>query len=422
MSTETDSVPRRGQQLSGILVMVTASDEGWLQRTCVGEGERVELGGSLAILTTEQVDAAKAFTPSGGARLPFRAVAELSSAAGAKIRPGAKRGMRKRAVGLYRSALGSNTRLDRMVREQRTQKRLHRQTTAAVSTLADRRLTRRDTSIVVESGVEGPRQGIFLYGGCDLQAMLAIPDDVVADIEGTLAVVESTLRISGTRSDVLLQTLEGIPDDVLAETREHLTLHPDYFRPVVFEPTFEVPGSDHLPFKKVLTVLSSGSDVVRPVYRHREHGFLIDPGGMWLEGQMLDVPAQKAVRAYMTKHFESIGRVTVDEYKENYRRLIPEIKRRTGGEVAVFNTLTVEPGDRTHNYQLRKAPEGQRRRRFVLALTELSDELDFYVIDVDRALKREGVQGQVDFAHFPKEKFATVAAEGYDALRQMGTL
>ena len=87
--------------------------------------------------------------------------------------------------------------------------------------------------------------------------------------------------------------------------------------------------------------------------------------------------------------------------------------------ILVFNVLTVEPGDRIHNYQLRRNPEVMRRREFCLALVELSRELGFHIVDIDRVLKREGVDRQVDFAHFPTDLAGPIAADVFDILNTL---
>jgi hypothetical protein len=64
-----------------------------------------------------------------------------------------------------------------------------------------------------------------------------------------------------------------------------------------------------------------------------------------------------------------------------------------------------------------RQPDVARRRSFAIALAEMSRELDFDVVDVDRILKLYGVEGQVDFAHFIEEKYEHIAAEVYRILR-----
>ena len=50
------------------------------------------------------------------------------------------------------------------------------------------------------------------------------------------------------------------------------------------------------------------------------------------------------------------------------------------------------------------------------AVAELSRELDFALVDVDAVLKREGIQEQVDYGHFPLERMEPIAREVTRAL------
>jgi hypothetical protein len=164
------------------------------------------------------------------------------------------------------------------------------------------------------------------------------------------------------------------------------------------------------------------ADLVRQLYRHREHGLLVDPGGWWLNRSVDAALGDPDTVAWFRETFEPLGRLPIDEFADQFRRLVRTVQERTGAHVLVFNTLTVEPRDETHNYQLRRSPEGLRRRRFHLALADLSRELGFHIVDVDRILKREGVTGQLDFAHFPEDQFGPLAAEVQRILTGLGVL
>ena len=67
------------------------------------------------------------------------------------------------------------------------------------------------------------------------------------------------------------------------EVSDRLRLRRDYFKPTLFSPGFLIPGFRHLGvFPKTVVVLSLAPNVIRTLYRHRESGFLVDPGGWWL--------------------------------------------------------------------------------------------------------------------------------------------
>jgi hypothetical protein len=265
------------------------------------------------------------------------------------------------------------------------------------------------------------RTGIYLRGGCDLPTVFGVAEMLRSSVTGTCAVLRDSVHISGSRSDILLQALDGIPSEArqaAQEVRERLQLHSAFFSPRLFEPTFRLKGSRFEgEFPKTVVVMSAAADLTRAAYRHREHGFVVDPGGFWLSNSIETAMANEDDVAWFSKQFKSIGRLTVDEFRESFGRLVSEVRRSTGAHILVFNTLTVNPYDGTHNYQMIRQPDVARRRSFAIALAEMSRELDFDVVDVDRILKLYGVEGQVDFAHFIEEKFEHIAAEVFRVLR-----
>ena len=84
--------------------------------------------------------------------------------------------------------------------------------------------------------------------------------------------------------------------------------------------------------------------------------------------------------------------------------------------------MVVDPANPTHNYQLVKAAHSVRRREFTIALAELSQDLGFAIVDVDRLLKAAGVDEQVDFAHFPVDRMMPIGAELHRILQRLGTV
>jgi hypothetical protein len=200
---------------------------------------------------------------------------------------------------------------------------------------------------------------------------------------------------------------------------DRLGLTDDHFRPRLFNEQFVVQGANGPErFPKTVVVLHIGMDATRTVYRHRQHGFLVDPGGAWL--QSIDVvlgDIQKV--AWFRKNFESIGMITVNAFLENYTKIINHL-RRAGAKILVLNTLTIEPGNLTHNYQISKYPHARRLREFNIALWELSRKLDFAVVDVDRILKCAGTSSQTEFAHFLPQHNLFIAHEAFRIMRDLG--
>jgi hypothetical protein len=161
---------------------------------------------------------------------------------------------------------------------------------------------------------------------------------------------------------------------------------------------------------------------MRTAYRHRENGLLVDPGGAWLN-QSLELTLQDlSVATWFRRNFVSVGRTSVDNFVESFAQVVRLVKRRTGAHVFVFNSLTVDPGGTLHNYQLVKNCHAIRRRQFHLALVDLSRQLDFSIIDLDRIIKRAGVQMHVDFGHAPPVFNPLIAQEVVRMVRDLGVI
>jgi hypothetical protein len=63
-----------------------------------------------------------------------------------------------------------------------------------------------------------------------------------------------------------------------------------------------------------------------------------------------------------------------------------------------------------------------RRRQFNLALVNLSKKLDFCIVDIDRILKRTGVQTQMDWAHPDPRVHLAVAQDAVRIITDLGVL
>lgn len=269
-------------------------------------------------------------------------------------------------------------------------------------------------SVVISESDEFPEPhfGILLKGGCDLPSVFTAAPLLREGVKGTIAIARHIGGTGGNRSDQILQTLDNLDPDALAETKRMLDMGEDYFEPTFFEPTFTVKGMPEAgEFPKRIIVLSISSDETRQMYRHREHGFLADPGGWWLNQDLDRVLDDLDTVEWFRKNFKRVGRMSVDDFRKNNTRLIQEIRERVGAQVIYYNSLVLDPSNPTHNYQLVKTPHSVRRREFYIALAELSRDLDFPVVDVDRILKEAGVEEQVDFAHFPVDRMVPIGAE-----------
>jgi hypothetical protein len=241
--------------------------------------------------------------------------------------------------------------------------------------------------------------------------MFALPSMVVESFHGTLGIHASGSGVAWARSDLLLQTYEGVSSGRLADLLNDFDLPPKYFDPSLFEPQFTVSdlpiGTITLP--KSVVVLSVLPDISRTIYRHRRTGILIDPGSAWLRTSGTG-SLKPGVLSRFKESFTSQGRISPEGFAENLTRLVPLIRRRTGAQVLVFNSLEIDPGDLTFDYSLRNLDSASRRRRFNILLQELRPDLGFHIIDVDQILKDAGISKQVDFSHFPIEQMRAIAA------------
>jgi hypothetical protein len=269
-------------------------------------------------------------------------------------------------------------------------------------------------------GPPRPRIGIYMEGSCALESIFRCEPLIRQTLRGRCGLKRQG-TVDESRTDVVLQTLAPLPDEVTAEARARLRLAPERFRPTLFEPTFTIPGPrGPEEFPKSVVFLTMGADVVRTAYRHRTSGMLLDPGGWWLNQDLGDVLADPGALAWFREHFENIGRISLDAFVDNLSRIVALVRQRTGAHVVLLNVLTVEPGGRTHNYQFVRNPQEKRRREFNLALVELARRLDFPILDVDRILKLSGVGRQLDFNHYGERRLGHIAREAFGILQDLG--
>jgi hypothetical protein len=307
---------------------------------------------------------------------------------------------------------------------QRTAKLYRRMTSHQITVERGRGwVSYRGNNTVLLRQADEPRRGIFLRGACDAPSLFTLAPLLSDHLTGTICIHLGGTGVSSARSDLLLQTAEGVPDEFAEMIRPKLDLPADYFAPTVFEPTFTAPGFERFgAFPKSVITMSLLPDLSRTMYRHRATGYLVDPGTAWLNNKLANAMLDLSFLNWFRDEFESIGRMTVDEMKDTYRRLVPLIKQRTAASILVFNTLDIDPLDGTYEYTQRNVERAVRRRVLNIAIDELSRELDFRVIDVDRVLKEEGVDRQVDFAHFPVDRMRAVAVEAHRHLIELGVV
>jgi hypothetical protein len=313
--------------------------------------------------------------------------------------------LKKRAVRTLRRVVGDDSAVETTLRKLRNRAQFR---TSGLS---------KQTTYVVFRGDE-TRIGVYGFGGCDTWAIAESGPWLRRTTTATGAAWAAG-RAQYTRSDLMLQAIDGVDLNAVAEVSERLQLERPTFQPVLLEPRFTVPGHEHLgSFPKDVVVLTISSDLSRILYRHKEHGFLVDPGGFWLSADIKDALGDLDTVKWFAKHFEKTGRTTVDQTMSNMERLVTLIRQRLGAEVVFFNCLTVDPGRQVFDYKLSHSPHRTRRREFGLALVELSRKMDFSIVDADRILKGVGVSGLGDFVKYMPEHKKAIAAEFVRVLRE----
>jgi hypothetical protein len=269
--------------------------------------------------------------------------------------------------------------------------------------------TSRDWS-AFRSGKGDRELGIYMVGSCDLPSVFAAKPLIAQRLNGTCAILRDG-DVAYARSDFLLQNVDDVKPGALAEAKRRLNLADHVFEPRLFRPSFrlpDLPGLGDIP--KTVTVLSLGADVTRTLYRHKEHGYLIDPGGFWLKQDMKSVTANPQKVEWVRSHFKNIGTLEIQEFRDLFGEVLSRLTG-LGTAVVVYNMAVVNPGDLTYNYQFRRSPTAVRRMEFNDALTDLTSAYGASLLNVDRILKREGIRDQVDFAHFPLESMMPIAVE-----------
>ncbi len=302
--------------------------------------------------------------------------------------------VRKKVVRTIRRVAGDDSKLETTLRAARDR--------AAYRSGA---LSKQTTAVVFRG--DETKFGIFGFGGCDVWA-IAESGAELRKATSSSGAAWAAGRAQFTRSDLILQAYDGVDQDAVAEVSERLQLEKPMFQPVLFEPEFVVPGHERLgPYPKNVVVLTISTDLVRTMYRHRKHGFLVDPGGFWLASDIKDTLGDLDTVKWFAKNFEKVGKISLDESMANMERIIGLVRQHLGAEVIVFNSLTVDPGRHVFDYKLSHSPHRTRRREFALGLIELARKMDFSIIDVDRTIKGVGVAGLGDFVKFmPRQKKA----------------
>ncbi|MBL1209294.1 hypothetical protein [Geminocystis sp. GBBB08] len=262
--------------------------------------------------------------------------------------------------------------------------------------------------------------GIYVNEGCDLLAIFACIPMIQPTLQGSCCIFQDR-KIGKFRSDMLINNyLNNYSPEILELVINRLDLPEDSFKTTLFEPYFIVEGiNGKEEFDKNVIILTIGRDYKRAIYKHKEHGFLIDPGIWWLNQSMDSVLKDLPTAQWFRKNFTSIGKMTVADFQDNFGQLITLLTEKTNAHILAFNLLTLNPGDTTHNYQFIKKSERIRRLEFNLALAELSSQLNFSIVDMDHILKKNGIAEMPDFVHYPNEFYPLIAEEIFAIFKEL---
>jgi hypothetical protein len=317
----------------------------------------------------------------------------------------------RRSVRAWRNIAGENSTFEQVIRHQ----------VGKITSRIEKNYSGKDYVIFWEGDKEASKTGIFMNGGCDMPAIFTAVPAIREVLNGTVCIRKHG-AVANSHTNLLLQSRQPLPAEWLQPVSEKLKLAPDYFTPRLFETEFTV-HSQNGPetFQKNVVIFSIGPDIIRTLYRHNEHGFLIDPGGYWLSRSMEEILADMSSTMWFNSNFSKTKLIDVETFATNLEKVVNHIHQEMDATILILNVLTVEPGDMTHNFQFQKNPYELRRREFCYALANLSRKLDFYIVDVDRTLKRAGLRDtQMDFAHYPDEVYPYIGQEVFRILQDLG--
>jgi hypothetical protein len=209
------------------------------------------------------------------------------------------------------------------------------------------------------------------------------------------------------RADLLLQQLErpGLPEELRRLGLAELDFIKTQFQSRLFEEESDI------------VVLSIGSEIAYPLWKHRRRGYLLCPPLDWEE--KWSVEQKKGFQ----EQFDPVGMTPVEIFKETYAQLINRIKERLNAHVLVFNCSSLDPGDLTHNYRQVEDTLALRIHRFNLALMQLSMSEGVSIIDVDRLiaeLKGGGEKHVLEALRYSKEVYQTLCEEFLRVLADIG--
>ncbi len=126
-------------------------------------------------------------------------------------------------------------------------------------------------------------------------------------------------------------------------------------------------------------------------------------------------------RHYLEAECEYAGLAPIDAVFDRLAKLVSAIEEKWGAQVLIYNLSPLTPGERTHCWIGAQDSLALRIQRFNLRLAELSAELGFSIVDVDRIVAGAGADRlKVDLFHLTAEGWRLVAEEVVRILEERG--
>ncbi|CAG0941160.1 hypothetical protein BROC_01307 [Candidatus Brocadiaceae bacterium] len=186
------------------------------------------------------------------------------------------------------------------------------------------------------------------------------------------------IRESIGRSDLMIQQLGVVPEELLQHKLDDENIITAQFNPRLFEEQVDV------------VVFSLQPEITHSLWRHRQKDYLFYPHPDWKKRW---TPLQKQ---WFREYFIPIGLIQVQQFKENFVRLIRAIKERLNAHIIVYNCSSVDLEDQTYNYyKLQNDVLSLRIHKFNFALIEISTSEGISIIDVDRLIAELGGERHV---------------------------
>jgi hypothetical protein len=162
-----------------------------------------------------------------------------------------------------------------------------------------------------------------------------------------------------------------------------------------------------------VVVLSLQSAATNALVRHRRDGWLLLPDDLesW----------DPQHRRYLEAECEYAGLASIEATLERLGKLVVAIEEQLGAQVLVYNLSPWTPGEKTHCWIGAEDSIGLRVQRFNLGLADLSAQLGFSIVDVDRIVAAAGADRlKIDLFHLTAEGWRLVAEEVVRILEERG--